>query len=90
MMVYDGESDFWKRAVKCKHENLFGYAVGIACWGAVGCSATEYHCRDCGVYFMECACRSSEGMSGWPWQRSKKRWTLTTWPTRRKAHCCPR
>ena len=66
------ESAFWEKAEKCKHENLFeNYDVGISCWTPM-CSATEYHCRDCGVYFTECACHSSDGMSGWPHARRRK------------------
>ena len=70
-MMVDGSSNFWKQAVKCRHENLYGYDVGIACWGAAGCSASEYHCRDCGIYFTECACGTSNGLSGWPTSKRK-------------------
>lgn len=57
----------WIKAMTCKHENITDYCVracGI-------CGGSEYHCKDCGVFFTDCKCGSNSGMSGWPAKKWK-------------------
>lgn len=60
----------WDKVSKCKHENLYDYSEYETCWTPLCGTAYEYHCRDCGVFFVKCACGFCDGMSGW----SDKRW----------------
>lgn len=83
--IFDKESrvsKFWDKVLKCEHKNLYpDYYEGWSCSGAghVGCMASEYHCKDCGVYFSECGCHTDEGMSGWPWRRWRNLWKKKGW-----------
>lgn len=58
-----------RKAAKCKHDNVTNYHYSGGC-GTPYCGGwSEYHCRDCGAYFAECACGSCNGFSGWPYRR---------------------
>lgn len=64
---------FWGKVLKCEHKNFYpNYYESWSCAGAghVGCSASEIHCLDCGVYISSCYCHTEDGMSGW----SHNRW----------------
>ncbi len=64
-------SIFWAKVKKCKHENMSpDYCEDVYCGNqAIGCSGSETHCLDCGVYISECRCNNGNGMSGWPHKR---------------------
>lgn len=63
-------SKFWKRAMKCDHENLSPEYEGGGPCNTPYCSGdAEEHCLDCGVYISKCDCGWCNGMSGWPSQR---------------------
>lgn len=58
-------------ASKCIHENVYpDYMVTLGCI----CGGTEYHCKNCGIYFSVCRCGEMEGISGWPWKRHQAHW----------------
>jgi len=64
-----GKRAFWARVEICKHKHTTGYySTGMCdtpyCGGWIEC-----HCRDCGVYFTECRCGCSDGLSGWSYKR---------------------
>ena len=62
---------FWRKVMKCKHENLsFNYFVMFNC-GTPYCGGEEYHCLDCGAYIAKCGCGSWNGISGWPMSRHR-------------------
>lgn len=66
-------SKFWDKAEKCKHENISdSYCQNSSCMTPYCGGAYEWHCLDCGVYFSECDCHSSDGVSGWSSRRWKK------------------
>jgi len=60
---------FWKKVLKCKHENLNpNYCQFVGC-GTPYCSGWEVHCLDCGAYISECGLGFMNGVSGWPYKR---------------------
>ena len=62
---------FWDKVEKCEHKNEYpNYCVDVPCTCG---SATEIHCKDCGVYLtVLCRCGEQVGMSGWPYARWRK------------------
>ena len=65
---------FWDKVRDCKHENTYDcYHDSVYC-STPYCSASEYHCKDCGVFITECGCGSSSGMSGWSSRRVDNYW----------------
>ena len=67
-------SDFWKKVEQCKHENFYPNHYE---WGSCGtpyCNGWhEVHCKDCGVFIIDCDCHVHHSMSGWSARRQKKR-----------------
>ncbi len=52
----------WVKINKCKHKNTYSnYSASLSC----ECKATEYRCKDCGIYFNDCRCGEVVGVSGW-------------------------
>jgi len=63
---------FWKKVIKCNHENLSSdYYAPVYC-GTPYCGGDEVHCLDCGVYISRCGCGFCNDVSGWPEKRWKK------------------
>lgn len=58
---------------KCLHRNTYeDYSDGGIC-GTPYCPGwSEYHCSDCGLFFIEDPCGCNFGESGWPNKRWKK------------------
>lgn len=52
------------------HKNLYPNYIEIWHCETPYCQVTEYHCKDCGMFIMECGCGYNNGISGW----SEKRW----------------
>ena len=61
----------WEKVYDCKHENHYSnYYAGGGC-ATPYCDWSEYHCRDCGVFIMECGCGFMNGISGWSYAKDK-------------------
>ena len=68
IFMVEGKNMNWEKAEKCEHKNVYpNYHVLLPCTCG---KATEYHCKDCGVFFSYCGCHEQDGMSGW----SAKQW----------------
>lgn len=59
----------WHKVEKCPHNDVTEHERLFSCGTPYCGGGSEYHCRDCGVFFTECACGFLNSMSGWSWRR---------------------
>lgn len=66
-----GTTLFYARVAKCQHKDFTNHYAGGKC-GTEYCDGwRESHCRDCGVFLIECPCGCENHMSGWPDRRRR-------------------
>lgn len=57
---------------KCEHKNLYENYFDSWMCSTPYCVATEYHCKDCGRFIVECDCHYCDGESGWSEKRHRR------------------